>query len=140
MLNNIFSVTKINITDDLNDKYWNGKWNKIVRYYFYMIKGLQLFNELRYVIITTGLIYAFLKLSNFVLFPVIFFSFIPPLIFFGWLSVHKIDKIIEFLQVRYATHYSHYNIEIQEKQEKYLRDLVELQTEILKQICKWYFC
>ena len=116
------------ISPELKEKYWDGRWNKTVRFYFYLQKGLSLFNELRYVVMVCLALYAFMKLDNLFMIPLMFLCFIPPLIIFGWTAVHKMDKIIEFLNVRYATHYSHYNIEINEKQLKLLEEIKERLT------------
>jgi hypothetical protein len=114
---------RIKVSPELRKQFWDGNWNKLVRHYFYVNKGLQLFNEFRYVVMTVGIIYAFLRFDNILLLPLMFFGFIPFLDFFGWLSVHKMDRITEFLQTRYATHYSHYNIELQEEQLRLLKEI-----------------
>lgn len=117
---------KEQIHPDLKKKYWDGWWNRIIRHYFYTIKGLQLFNEFRYIVMTVGMAYFALKLDQPLLLPLMFICALPPLDFFGYLSVHHMDKITEFLQVRYATHYSHHNIELQEKQLVLLEEIKEI--------------
>lgn len=116
---------RVDISPELKERFWDGRWNKCVRFYFYLQKGLALFNELRYVVMVCLALYAFMKLDNILLIPLMFFAFIPPLMVFGWLSVHKMDKIMEFLSTRYATHYSHYNIELQEKQLEILNKIAK---------------
>jgi hypothetical protein len=78
-------------------------------------------------------LYAFMKLDNIFLIPAMFFCFIPPLTFSGWVAVHRMDKIIEFLNTRYATHYSHYNIQIQEENRDNLRQINKKLGEMLKE-------
>jgi hypothetical protein len=115
---------RIEIDPELKTKFWDGRMNRFIRYYFYLQKGLALFNELRYVVMVCLALYAFMKFDNIFLLPLMFFAFIPPLLVAGYISVHYMDKVMEFLNVRYATHYSHYNVELQEKQ-------LKLQEEIL---------
>lgn len=106
-------------------QYWDGYKNKTIRYYFYVQKGLALFNEFRYLLMGVFALYMMMKLDNIILLPIMFFSAIPILLFFGWLSVHHIDKVIEFLNIQYATHFSRYNIKLQEEQLEELRRLNE---------------
>ncbi len=95
--------------------HWHGTKNKVVRYYFYIQKGLALLNELRYLIMGIFAIYMILKLDNILLMPVMFFCSLPVLISLGWLDVHHMAKIMEFLNIKYSTHYSKRNFEIQEE-------------------------
>lgn len=111
------------ITKEQKKMYWDGKWNKCVRYYFYLQKGLAFFNELRYVVLVILALYGFMKMDNPLMMPMMFFCFIPPLTIAGYMSVHKMDKIMEFLQVKYATHFSHHNIDLQERQLKILEKI-----------------
>jgi hypothetical protein len=98
----------------MDTRYWDGWWNKLVRYYFYVNRGLQLFNEARYLIMSIFAIYFATKLDNIWLIPLMFVVSLPVLVFFGWLFVHKMAKITDFLNVEFSTHWSKYGYELQE--------------------------
>jgi hypothetical protein len=105
--------------------YWNGNQNKAIRYYFYSQRGLALFNEFRYLFMLIFGVYFALKLSNIFWFVLMFLVSIPVLCFFGWLSVHKIAKVIDWLNVEYSTHWSKYGYELQETQNNLLRKILD---------------
>ena len=104
--------------------YWNGNQNKVIRYYFYIQKGLALLNELRYLIMAIFALYMILKLDNIFLMPLMFLIALPVLIFLGWLDVHHMAKVREFLNIKYSTHYSKRNFDLQEQRNKILIDLL----------------
>ena len=108
-----------------SEKYWDGPKNKAIRYYFYVQKGLELLNEFRYLIMSIFAIYYALKLTNIWLIPIMFLLAIPALTLFGWLSVHHMRKVMEYLGIEFATHWARYTYELQEKQIKLLEQLNE---------------
>lgn len=110
---------KLNPLD--KEKFWNGSKNKSIRYYFYTQRGLALLNEFRYLAMGIFALYFALEVDNILLIPIMFAVSIPALVILGWLSVHHIDKVVEFLQTQYATHFNRYNIELQEQQLEELR-------------------
>jgi len=108
-----------------HDKYWKGKKNKAIRYYFYIQKGLELLNEFRYLIMSIFAIYYALKMDNIWLIPLMFIIALPVLIFFGWLSVHHMKKVTEYLQIQFSTHWARYQFYLLEKQITLLETLNE---------------
>jgi len=130
----LFEETIDNVDPVLKEKYWDGKWNRIVRHYFYIKKGVEEFNFFRYIILSVGIIYAYFNFTNLWLFPIMLFCCLPCLDLTGYISVHRVDKVMEFLQVRYATHYSHYNIEIQEHQKSDLKEMRKDQKRLIRLI------
>lgn len=104
-------------------EYWNGNKNKMIRYYFYMQRGLALLNEFRYLIMAIFALYIMFKLDNPVLLIVMFLVAVPILVALGYLCVHHIAKVIEYLNIQYATYWSKYSIGLQEKQLKLLEDI-----------------
>lgn len=107
------------------EKYWDGGKNKAIRYYFYIQMGLALLNEFRYLIMSVLAIYALLRLDNVWYMPVMFFSVIPVLWVLGWMSIHHMEKTMEYLKTHFATHFIRYNIELQEKQLELLEEIKE---------------
>lgn len=110
-------------------KYWYGGKNKAIRYYFYVQQGLALLNEFRYLIMSVLAIYALLKLDNPWLMPLMFFLALPILAIVGYISVHHVQKVMEWLNIEYTTHFNRYNITLQEKQKVLL---VQLRTVLYK--------
>ena len=105
--------------------YWNGTKNRSVRYYFYVQKGLALLNELRYLVMAIMGIYVIFKFNNPLLMPLMFFASVPILVFFGWLDVHHMAKIMEFLNIKYSTHYSKRNYDLQEERNILIKELLK---------------
>ena len=110
--------------------YWDGNQNKVIRYYFYSRRGLELFNEFRYLIMVIFGVYYTLKMSHPILLVLMFAISIPVLCIAGWVSVHKMSKVIDWLNVEFSTHWGRYGYELQEKQNKILSEI----NERIKQI------
>lgn len=113
------------INEDLKKKYWDGKHNELIRYYYYSQRGLALFNEFRYVFMVIFGIYLALKLSNPLWLVAMFAVSLPLLIGIGWLAVHKISKVVDWLNVEFATHWGRYTYTLQENQNKILQEILE---------------
>lgn len=116
---------KKGIEEDLEEEYWNGSKNFFIRIYFYCLRGSDVVNNFRNTIIMIGLIYIALKLNNLWILPLIF---IPSLFFLcvaGWYQTHHMGKVIDWLNVRYSTHYSKYSYELMENQLKKLGEILE---------------
>jgi hypothetical protein len=109
--------------EDKKSKYWDGNKNKAIRYYFYMQKGLALLNEFRYLLMAIFMFYHFLKIDNILIIPIMFVVCVPCLAFLGHMAVHQMDKVMEYLNIEYATHFSRHNIDLQEKQLKVLKGI-----------------
>lgn len=96
-------------------KYWNGPKNKAIRFYFYSQRGLALLNEARYLIMGVFALYYTLRLENPAFLVVMFAIAIPILIFIGWVSVHHIGKVVDWLNVQFSTHFGRYQITLLEE-------------------------
>lgn len=107
--------------EDLHEKYWNGTKNKIIRYYFYISKGLDLFNAFRYVFMAIFGLYLILKLKNAFWLLGMFSVSIPCLMAAGWYSIHHMGKVIDWLTTRFSSHYGLASFELQ----KEIRDAVQ---------------
>jgi hypothetical protein len=106
-------------------KYWDGPGNKAIRYYFYIQRGLGFLNEFRNLIMGILGIYFVLKMNNPIILIIMFILSIPVLILIGWLSVHKISKVTEFLNIEYSTYWSRHQFEIWEDMLKHLETIAE---------------
>lgn len=92
--------------DEKNLQYWDGTENKVIRFYFYSQRGLALLNEARYLIMGAFALYYTLRLDNPIYLVLIFIGALPVMIFLGWLSVHRMGKVIDYLNVRFSTYYA----------------------------------
>ena len=112
--------------NDINkEKHWDGSKNKAIRLYFYQQRGLALFNELRYLILAIFGIYVLLKLSNPLWLLIMFVISVPILIFVGWLQVHHMAPVINWLDVTYGSYWTKKSMEWQERQVKALESIDE---------------
>lgn len=92
--------------EEKNSQYWDGAENKAIRFYFYAKSGLAFLNEARYLIMGTFALYYTLRLSNPIFLVLIFFAAVPVLIGLGWLAVHRMGRVIDYLNIRFSTHYA----------------------------------
>jgi hypothetical protein len=76
-------------------------------------------------------LYYALKVDNIWLVPIMFIVSVPILIFLGWVSLFHMDKVMEYLQIQFATHWSRYNMELQEDQRDTLKRIEEMITDEL---------
>lgn len=105
--------------------YWHGRTNKFIRLYFYSQRGLALFNEFRYVFMLIFGLYVILKLSNPIWIFVMFLVICPILVVVGWIQVHRMAKVIDWLNIEFASHWSRYGYELQERQNKILTGILK---------------
>lgn len=114
------------ISPEHRKNYWDGHRNKLIRYYFYIQKGLALLNEFRYLIMAVMATYALLKLDNPWMMPLMFAGSIPILLILGYISVHYMSTVMDFLGIQFGTHFGRRSVELQEET---LAVLKELQKE-----------
>lgn len=105
--------------------FWQGGKNKAIRLFYYSQRGLVLANEFRYLFIAILGVYYAMRLSNPVWLVIMFSVAVPLLIIIGWVSVHHISKVVDFLNIRFSTHYSLYQYELLENQLKELKEIKE---------------
>ena len=110
---------------DQSHEHWQGTKNKLIRYFFYCNRGLDTFNSFRYVLMAIFGIYYTLHLHQPVWLILMFVISIPILIITGYYSVHHVGKVIDWLNVKFSTHYGKYSIELQESVVSTLKDIRE---------------
>jgi ABC-type multidrug transport system fused ATPase/permease subunit len=113
------------LSRDERIQYWDGLKNKATRYYWYQNKGLSVLNEARYLILSIMAIYALLKLDNPWIMLVMFLVSLPVLTILGWIYTFKMAKTMDFLNVKFSTHFSKYSIELQEEQNRLIKEVIE---------------
>lgn len=107
------------MTDDTTNpkshQYWTGTKNKIIRYYFYINTGLNVFNNFKYLVAAILGLYWMLHLKNPAILLIMFAISIPALGVIGYYSIHHINKVMNWLDVRFGSHYTLKNIELLEE-------------------------
>lgn len=105
--------------------YWDGNLNKCYRFWFYLNRGIDMFNQWKYIFALFFGIYFTLHLKNPLWLLAMVCISLPILMFFGYWSVHKMGKVIEWLTIKYSTHYANYQIELFEQIRDELKTLNE---------------
>ena len=100
---------------------WHGRKAKTVRYYYYIRRGLDEFNGFRYIIMSVFALYYMFKLNNPLLIPLMFFICIPVLFMVGYVSVHHMKKITEYIGIQFSSHWARYSVDLQEERNRHLK-------------------
>lgn len=103
-----------NFIENKDNVYAEGHYfGKII---FYILRGVDFVNNFKYVGVFIFGIYVLLKLDNAWWLVLISIIALPILLVLGWVFVHKLAKIIDWLTIQYATFWSRYSFTLQEKQ------------------------
>lgn len=111
--------------EEQKQKYWYGTKNKMIRYFYYVQRGLDTFNQAKYMLMAIFGLYIMLKMNNPLLLVAMFMSCIPVLIVVGYVTIHHMAKPTEWLGIQFGSHWGRYNY-----------TLIEQQVEELKKISK----
>ena len=95
-------------------EHWKGTRNKLIRYYFYINTGLNVFNNFKYLVAAIIGIYWTLHLHTPILILAMFIACIPVLGIIGYYSIHHVNKVIDWLSVKFGSHYGIYQIKLLE--------------------------
>jgi hypothetical protein len=112
-------------TQENIEKFWNGRTNHLIRVWMYALRGLDVFNQWRYILMSIFALYYMLKLDNPWLLIIMFVVCVPVLCVAGWFQTHKIAKVIDWLNIKFSTHYSMHQIILQERIAAAVEKLVE---------------
>jgi hypothetical protein len=107
------------------EKFWNGKMNHLIRLWMYCLRGLDVFNQWRYILMSVFALYYMIHLKHPVLLVGMFFICVPVLCIVGWFQTHKIAKVVDWLNIKFSTHYGMYQIDMQERIMKAVEKLAE---------------
>lgn len=106
-----------------DDKYLPGATNRAMRYYFYLTKGVDILNQFRNLFLAIGALYFALHLENIWWLVGMTIPAALILLVVGYINVHYLSKVTEWLNLRFGTHYGI-------KQFNYMQGQFELLTEI----------
>jgi hypothetical protein len=112
----------LTIIEKNRDAYWHGWRNKLIRYWFYCNRGLSLLNEFKYLIMGIFALYYTLKLNNPIWLIIMGIISLPSLMLIGFIQVHYIGKVVDFLNIQYSSHWGKYGFELQENILKELKE------------------
>ena len=104
-------------------RYLTGAVNRLIRYYFYLNKGLDVVNQFRNLILGIVGVYIALELKNWGWLAGMFSISIPVLIVVGYYSVHRISKVSDWLGTRFGSHYSIRSFDYQRAQYELLKEI-----------------
>lgn len=108
--------------NDNKEEYWNGNKNKAIRYWFYINRGMDWINQFRNLFFCIIALYVALKLNNPMWLIGMVVISIPILGIVGYIQVHHLGKVLDWLNVRFSTHYSLASFKLQEE----IRDAVQI--------------
>lgn len=109
------------VEDPRDHKHWLGWKNKFIRYYFYINTGLNVFNNFKYLVAAILGLYWMLHLKNPIVLLIMFFVSVPFLGIIGYYSIHHINKVMDWLGVKFGSYYSIQQFELF----KEIRDAVQ---------------
>lgn len=109
--------------EDLQAKYWDGWINKSIRLWFYLNRGVDIFNQFKYLFALIFGIYFTFKLKNAVWILAMVGISLPILLIFGYLQTHRIGRVNDWLNIKFSSHYGKYNFELLEEILKELKKL-----------------
>lgn len=109
-----------------DDKYLKGPENWLIRMYFYLERGLDVLNLFRNYLLALFAVYVGLHLTNLLWLGLFASVSLIGLLLAGYLSVHHISKVTEFLSIRFGTHYGRETYSHTEQQTALLTEIRDL--------------
>lgn len=91
--------------NEYDGQYLEGMENRLIRLYFYLNRGLDVLNQFRNLFLGIIALYIALHLDNWLLLAAMFVPSVLVLMLLGYYNVHKMSKLIEWLNLRFSTHY-----------------------------------
>lgn len=96
--------------------YWYGRENALIRYYTYMLRGLGMANEFKYVIVGIFAAYFTLKLTNPVWLVAMFVVACPVLVLLGRWQLLRVSRVSEWVGSQFGSvlGYNQYNLQVRQ--------------------------
>ncbi len=99
---------------EFDDIFFPGLTNRAIRYYFYCNQGLNILNQFRNLFLGIFALYFALHLENWVFLVAFFVVSAIILTVVGFYTTHHVNKIQEWLGVRFSSHYTMKQFNIQQ--------------------------
>lgn len=109
-----------------DNKYLKGTQNWLIRAYFYCSNGLTILNEFRNLFLGIIAIYLTLKITNPYLIALIVIVSLISLTLAGYVMVHKVSKVREWLGIRFGSHFGIRSFNYTEENYKLLTEIRNL--------------
>jgi len=95
--------------------YWEGSQNRLIRWWIYLLKGLNMVNEFKYVVATIIALYAILHFHTPVWMIIAGSACLPPLIILGRWNVKKASKVNQWIDTEFGNiiKWNDYNIKVE---------------------------
>lgn len=106
--------------------YFPGFENKFIRYYYYLNAGLSILNQFRNLFLGVFALYFTFHLTNPWLLGALLIPGILILTAIGYYNTHTVQKVQEWLGMRFASHYSIRQFNYNQAQYELLKDIKEL--------------
>ncbi len=100
--------------------------NRLIRYWFYLNAGLNIVNNFRNLILAILGIYIALHLTDWWMLPAMFIPSVLILTIMGYYVVHKVNKVSEWLGVRFSSHYGLRQYNFTQEQNELLKEIRDL--------------
>lgn len=107
----------------MENDYLEGKKNFFIRMFFYMKNGCLIINDFRNVGLGIFALYFTLKLENPIWLAIMTLTSLPVLVIMGWVYVHHIQKVQEWLSIKFGTHYGIKQFDLNQKQVELLEEI-----------------
>ncbi len=82
-----------------------GVENRLIRYYFYLNTGLGILNNFRNLFLGIFALYFTFHFTDPVLLGILFIVGVIVLTVIGYYNVHRMNKVLEWVGLRFSTHY-----------------------------------
>lgn len=89
-----------------DESFMHGMENRGIRYYYYLNTGLNILNQFRNLLLGIFGLYVILKLENPVFLVLMFLLCLPVLTTIGYYNVHRMNKVLEWVGMRFSSHYA----------------------------------
>lgn len=110
---------------------FDGLENRLIRYYKYCTAGVDLIAQFKNLFLMIFGAYFLLKLDNPWLLVIAFIISLITSAILGWYRMMRMDKAIEWLTMKFSTHYGIKNFDYQENNNILLREIKFILKEML---------
>lgn len=111
---------------EYDSTYFPGIENKVIRYYYYLNVGLGILNNFRNLFLGVFALYFTFHLTNPILLALMLIPGILILIAIGYYNTHTMSKVLEWISLRFSSHYAIRQFNYNQGQYELLKDIREL--------------
>lgn len=116
---------KIDMNKEDDSQFLPGAQNRAIRYYFYLNAGLNILNQFRNLFLGIFALYFALKLDHWWILAALFLPSLLVLTIVGYFAVHKVNKVSEWLSIRFSSHYALSQYDLQKENNELLKEILK---------------